>query len=156
MKYQVEWGIPALDAPPAGRFGEFTCANAADAIKLAEHIAWTHIGISANLSGIRVKNCPRVTWYNQTKSFWVAISKLDGKARGPARDNVDKPSLLGETRVQIVTPPKDWKLPKDARILTCNDPKDRAGASQMPAHIANRLWWKRGPDDEPIPFLDDL
>lgn len=84
MKYYVEWGIPALDAPPAGRFGAHACNSAADAVRLAQHIAWTHSGDSPDFADIRAKNCPRVHWWNASKNFWVAISKGDGVPRGPA------------------------------------------------------------------------
>ena len=86
MKYIVEWGIPALDAPPAGRFGDFTCATAKDAARLAHHVAWTHCGAEPSdmFGDIRRSNCPRVHWWNSAKSFWVSISKLDGIPRGPA------------------------------------------------------------------------
>jgi hypothetical protein len=84
MRYHIEWGIPALDAPPAGRFGSYTCNNLGDAVRLAEHISWVQGAHSWDFSDLKQRHCTRVSHINSAKNFWVCVTKLNGALMGPA------------------------------------------------------------------------
>lgn len=95
MKYIVEFGYPkaALENNPCGVSGSIQFSSKKDAISAANNLIFVLSKGKKNTGSIAWsigKDCPRQTYWDNLREYWVCISVLDGVPRGAYSGIADK------------------------------------------------------------------
>ena len=93
MRAIVEFGVPgsALPDRPTGVSGQIIFPSVAKADKAARQVHWVLSKGQGSPHCMAVSRAtPRKTFWSADRSFWIAVSLLDGEARGSYAARADR------------------------------------------------------------------